>query len=923
MFRCYTKAGTEFDDEFASSGRNDTIDGGQGKDKLNLGFFNQTDNVNINVDFTLTDNQVTGTNPMEVRNFESVGIIATGSGNDTISINDTDINFGSIDGGDGTDSVNGNFSNLDRGINYLGIYDIESVNITGTDYDDTLNGINKSDSLDGGAGTDYLELDLSSSETNDLNIETSFDGTSGQVIIDDTLLAIDNFEKGKIIGGSGNDTITLDYSTVSGSIYLDTFGRESYGNVFRYDTEQYIHYHDNIENVNITGTSFNDTLIGNSGNDRLDAGAGDDSISGGLGNDTILGGNGSDIITTGAGNDSVDGGAGIDTVLYDDVVYQGNSNISLVQTEDGVIYNNSDLLTNVEILQFGDAQVNAQTLEIIPTPNPIAEYGTISNLTHNKQTIDLINTYINPVVFVQPPSNNGGDPAIVRLDNITNSSFEAKIQEPNHLDDIHTFESASYFVFEAGSWQLPDGTNLEVGTNSSSDLVSQGFDSVEFDTEFATSPVVISTVQTNNGGDFVRTRQNNATSNGFSVAMEEEEALKDSGHATEEIGWLAIEPGSGAWGDSTYYAGQTGNSVTHESYSLDFNNLFDDTPQLMAGISSYDGADPGGLRYQNLNSDAVEIQIQEDTSYDSEIVHTTEVVDFLALQGSGILQAIPAPQQTIIGEVGTITNLNHNSQTIELNNTYTNPVVFAMPLSSNGGDPAVARITNINDSSFSIYVQEAEYLDGLHANENFSYVVIEAGVWELDNGAKIEVGSLDTDKITTESWESINFKSDFSDPPVVLSSVQTDNGTQFVRTRQRGKSVDGFSLSLEEEEALKDSGHATETVGWLAMETGGGSWSGFDYTAGSTAEVIDHEWDTVGFDRTFDTPPSFLASLSSYVGGDPAGLRYRNLGSSQVQIKVEEDTSFDSEIGHVNETVDFLAIAGTGNLSAISVDSFI
>ena len=32
--------------------------------------------------------------------------------------------------------------------------------------------------------------------------------------------------------------------------------------------------------------------------------------------------------------------------------------------------------------------------------NAIAEYGTISNLSHTKQTIDLINTYTNPVVFV-------------------------------------------------------------------------------------------------------------------------------------------------------------------------------------------------------------------------------------------------------------------------------------------------------------------------------------------------------------------------------------------------------------------------------------------------------------------------------------------------------------------------------------------
>ena len=405
--------------------------------------------------------------------------------------------------------------------------------------------------------------------------------------------------------------------------------------------------------------------------------------------------------------------------------------------------------------------------------------------------------------------------------------------------------------------------------------------------------------------------------------MEEEEALQNSGHANEDLGWLAIEPSSGAWGDSTYLAGQTGNSITHEWSNIDFNSLFEQTPQLMAGISSYDGADPVGLRYQNRDSNGVQIKLEEDTSYDSEIGHTTEVVDFLAVEGSGILSALPAPKPMVIGEVGTITNLNHLNQTITLDNTYINPVVFAMPLSYNGSDPAIARITKIEQDSFSIYVQEAEYKDGLHGNENLSYLVLEAGTWQLEDGTMLEVGTVDTDLTTNQGWSAINFESDFNSTPAVLSNVQTDNDTEFVRTRQRAKSVDGFEMSLEEEEARRASGHGTETVGWLAMEQRSGSWSGFDYTVDSTAQVIDDTWDTVSFGQTFDTVPNILASLSSYVGADTAGLRYRNLGASQVQLKVEEDTSFDLEIGHVSESVDFMAIAGSGNLSATSVNNFI
>ena len=818
-------------------------------------------------------------------------------GNDTLignAGNDTLIGSGGddlIDGGNGIDTIletsdtdltltnsslvgigNDTLSNIERAIltggianNQLDARNSSEIEVTlqGAEGNDTLRGGAKDDRLDGGAGEDTIVEEL---DTDFTLTDTSLEGNGT-----DTLNQI---EAAMITGGSGDNLI-------------------------------------NASEV----TQLNVTLDGHQGNDSLIGGGQDDVLLGGSGDDSLYGND---------GNDTMDGGEGNDTVLYSDVIYQGNSDISLSRTGNSVIYNNTDTLTDIEFIQFSDLKIDAETLEIIPKPSIIAEYGTITNLSDTKQTINLLNTYTNPVVFVQPPSYNEEDPAIVRLDNITADSFEAMIQEAEYLDDLHEGETVSYFVFEAGTWQLSDGTKLEVGsTSTSTSLVPQGFESVEFDLEFDTAPVILSQVQTNNGTQFVRTRQQNPTADGFSIGMEEEEALKTSGHATEDVGWLAIEPGVGQWGDSTYYAGQTSDSVTHQWSNVDFNSLFDSTPQLMAGISSYDGADPSGLRYQNLDSNGVEIKVEEDTSYDDEIGHTSEVVDFLAVEGSGILQAVPAPKPMVIGEVGTISNLNPLNQTIAFNNTYTNPVVFALPVSYNDEEPAIARINDIESDSFSVYLSEPEYLDDQHADETITYLVIEAGTWELSDGTRIEVGSLDTDKMTTSSWENLNFESDFTQTPAVLSTVQTDNGTQFVRTRQKGKSVDGFELSLESEEANKASGHATETVGWLAMETGSGSWSGFDYTTGSTAEVIDHTWDTVSFGQTFESTPNILASLSSYVGADPAGLRYRNLGSSQVQFKVEEDMSFDSEIGHIDESVDFLALAGSGNLSAISADNFI
>ena len=281
---------------------------------------------------------------------------------------------------------------------------------------------------------------------------------------------------------------------------------------------------------------------------------------------------------------------------------------------------------------------------------------------------------------------------------------------------------------------------------------------------------------------------------------------------------------------------------------------------------------------------------------------------------------LTTPLTQYIGEVGKIDSLNHLSQTIQLDRTYTNPVVFALPVSYNGGDPAVARITDLQSDRFSVYLQEPDYKDQKHTKESLSYLVLEAGSWQLADGTILEVGTVNTNSTTASSWSNINFNSEFTTTPAIFSQVQTNNGKSFVRTRQKSAGSDGFELAMEEEEALKLSGHATETVGWLAIESGSGSWDGLDYQAGSTGNNIDHTWDTVNFGQSFDRSPNLFASLASFNGGDAAGLRYRSLGASAVQLKVEEDQSLDREIGHTSEIANFLAIAGSGSLSATAYD---
>ncbi|MDJ0846606.1 MAG: S8 family serine peptidase, partial [Crocosphaera sp.] len=312
----------------------------------------------------------------------------------------------------------------------------------------------------------------------------------------------------------------------------------------------------------------------------------------------------------------------------------------------------------------------------------------------------------------------------------------------------------------------------------------------------------------------------------------------------------------------------------------------------------------------------------------------TAILDMAASQASsettsneegGALQGSLVGDTMTMAEIGQITNLNHESQTILFEHNFENPLIFAQPLSYNGSDPSTIRITDIQGDRFSAQVQETTLINGQshngwHTTETFSFLVVEEGVWELSDGTIIEVGRINTNAITTEAWATVNFEYDFAETPVVLTQVQTDNDPTFVRTRQNNITNHGFEVALEEEEAYKSSGHGLETIAWLAISPGQGSWDGNDFMAGNTGDQVTHDWHTIDFGNIFDNAPKLLGNIATFDGPDPAGLRYQNLTNGNVQIMIEEDTSQDSETNHITENITFLAIEAAGTLSGTRVD---
>ena len=370
----YQIIGTAFNDSLQGSG-NDSLDGGEGVDKLNLNFSIETEPIII--DFTTVDNQVTFENT-EVKNFEEIGSIYGGSNDDIITLGlAASTSGGYVYGLHGNDTLVLDYSGyetaienidwssrvqrIDNNVNLIYYDDIQQYQITGTEFDDSLQGGSNSDtliggsgddeiygngndSLDGGEGTDKLNLDFSI-ETEPILIDLST--TDHQVDFENT--EVKNFEEiGSIYGGSNDDIITLGLaaSTSGGYVYglhgndtlvLDYSGYETAienidwsSRVQRIDNNVNLIYYYDIKQYQITGTEF------------------DDSLQGGSNSDTLIGGSGNDEIY-GNGNDILDGGEGTDKLSLDFSIETEPILIDLSTTDNQVDFENTEVKNFEEI----------------------------------------------------------------------------------------------------------------------------------------------------------------------------------------------------------------------------------------------------------------------------------------------------------------------------------------------------------------------------------------------------------------------------------------------------------------------------------------------------------------------------------------------------------------------------------------------
>ncbi len=249
-------------------------------------------------------------------------------------------------------------------------------------------------------------------------------------------------------------------------------------------------------------------------------------------------------------------------------------------------------------------------------------------------------------------------------------------------------------------------------------------------------------------------------------------------------------------------------------------------------------------------------------------------------------------------QAGNVTS-DENIRTVSLTG-FTTPRVVTGPPSFAGSQPTPVRVRNVTGSSFQHDIPEWDYLDNLHANETLGYLALENGAQTLGS-LDAEAGSVNIN----QNWTTVNFSQSFSSAPVVVAQVASFNGSQGVTNRIRNVTANSFEIQLEEEEA-NDGTHNVERVDWIAIETGSTTVGGRSLVVGRTGNSVTDAWFTINYSSV--SGPTFIADMQTTDGGDTAALRHRNLGSTSVQVKVEEEQSLNTEVAHTTEVIGYILI---------------
>ena len=560
------------------------------------------------------------------------------------------------------------------------------------------------------------------------------------------------------------------------------------------------------------------------------------------------------------------------------------------------------------------------------------EWGTVT-VNDTFTTVNLVNTYQSPII-VCAPAYTSGIPRTVRIKDVTSTSFKVRVQNPS--GETCPATTVHYIVVEEGVWSLPNGMRLEAkkySTNTVGENNNWAYDTRSYSQTYSGNIVVLHQVMTYNDPTWITTYVSKLNSRidppssadtGFRIALNGAEAVNS--HGTETIGYIVIEEGYGTLNGTKYEVKRTADAIqgfdNSPPYYTAFSQTFTSTPEVVVSSQEeMDGGNGGWIVDHTVNQTHCGLMVDEDQVQDAERSHISETAGFWVFESAGSYRESYIRAM----EWGTVVCTNEDYQTVNLVNTYQNPIVVCSP-QYNSGVPTGVIVKNVTSRSFQVKLDRPS--GTFSGSRVVHYIVCEAGSFTLPDGRRVIAGSISTTKYgySGSNWDdyvTVNFEPAFENPPVVLhtrvSEESSDWYVTFTRsTSSRTEPPTTNSMGIAFNRGQLGTGMVNDTLHYIAIEPGYGTLNGIKYDVKRTADAIrgfaDSPPYTTAFSQTFTSTPEVCVVAQLEMDGPNGGwgILY-SITSTSFGMAIDETLETDRR--HTTETCGAVAFETSGSWS--------
>ncbi len=410
-------------------------------------------------------------------------------------------------------------------------------------------------------------------------------------------------------------------------------------------------------------------------------------------------------------------------------------------------------------------------------------------------------------------------------------------------------------------------------------------------------------------------------------------------------------------------SGTTGNQCYDDASSIltfPVTPAISDFPLVVASLRTLNGGDGGWARrclLNDLGSQQLQVglTVDEDQDSNTERQHGgTEAASIIAFTGpTGELDTnglnvdfgdAPASYGDASHLTPRTTELEYHVipaanvfgdgswYTMSLDNDYTSPVVVCTYNLQSSTDPeATVRVHNVDASANTFDVRIQRPLNNTASPPTSSDVhclIAEEGLHTLPDGRQFEahtVLSTNTSGNGAGGWNGTgeDVSADVSGNyvnPVVLGQVMTQNDSDFsvfwsydcddrANPPFQAGMADGICVGKHIGQFTGT--RANETLGYIIVESGSGSYGGINYEAALGADSVLGVGNTPPYSYSLGQTYDFAVATAEAVDGGDGGWAVlygaNPLATSQIDLAIEEETVTDGEHAHTNEQVAYWA----------------